>query len=98
MSPTKVEDVEMKKVPYINAVGALMYLATTTRPDIAFTVSALARYNSNPGYGHWKATQHVFRYLKGTMDLKLTYGPDPEATELFTTYSDADHGGNRDNR
>ncbi|MGH7240338.1 MAG: Ty1/Copia family ribonuclease HI [Candidatus Saccharimonadales bacterium] len=28
----------------------------------------------------------------------MTYGPDPSATKLFTTYSDADHGGNRDNR
>ena len=34
------------KVSYLNAIGALMYLANCTRPDIAFFVNLLARYNS----------------------------------------------------
>ena len=49
---TPEEIAEMRKVPYINAVGALMYLAVTTRPDIAYTTSTLARFNSNPGRQH----------------------------------------------
>ena len=98
MSPTTPEEIEaMQAIPYSGAVGALGYLATATRPDIAQTVGVLARFNKNPGPGHWKAVKHLFRYLKGTMDLKLTYAPDPNITELFTTYSDADHGGNPDN-
>jgi len=41
--------------------------------------------------------KHVFRYLKGTLDLKLVYGPTADqAQEVFVTYSDADHGGNSD--
>ena len=32
------------------------------------------------------------------MDLKLVYAPDPSQTELFVTYCDADHGGDRDNK
>lgn len=93
---TPEECAEMRKVPYINAVGALMYLATCTRPDIAYTVSQLARFNSNPGMQHWAAVKHLFRYLKVTMDLKLTYGLDPSSKELFTVFTDADHGGNKD--
>jgi hypothetical protein len=86
----------MKSVPYMNAVGKLMYLALTTRPDIAYSVGVLARFNSNPGPLHWKAAKHLLRYLKGTSDHKLVYGPDG-STEPFSTFSDADHGGNPDN-
>jgi len=85
----------MCQTPYLSAVGALMYLAITTRPDITNAVSILARFNSNPGPTHWKAVKHLFRYLKGTMDLKLVYRPS-DSPELFTSYSDADHGGSKD--
>ena len=88
----------MEQFPYINAVGALMYLATSTRPDIAYTVSKLACFNSNPGKVHWTAVKQLFRYLKGTMDLKLGYGPDSSRPELFSVYSDADFGMDPDTR
>jgi hypothetical protein len=97
MAPQNDEDVAfMKSVPYINAVGSLMYLAITSRPDIAYSVGVLARFNSNPGPLHWKAVKHLLRYCKGTMDIKLVYGPS-NSSESFTSYSDADHGGNPDN-
>jgi hypothetical protein len=73
-----------------------MYLAITTRPDITNAVSILARFNSNPGPIHWKAVKQLFRYLKGTMELKLVYKPTT-SSELFTSFSDADHGGSKDN-
>src|ERR1700730_2169630 len=91
------ETEEMCSVPYLQAVGSLMYLAVATCPDIAYAVGVLARVSKNPGLAHWKAVKHLFHYLKGTMDLKLTYAPDPSSPELFTTFSDADHAGNPDN-
>jgi hypothetical protein len=97
MSPQSPQEIdEMRSVPYLQAVGALMYLAVATRPDIAYSVGVLARFSKNPGMQHWKAVKHLFRYLKGTLDHKLTYSPTSSA-ELFVTYSDADHGGNPDN-
>lgn len=42
----------MKKVPYASTVGSLMYAQVCTRPDIAFEVGLLGRYQSNPGHGH----------------------------------------------
>ena len=36
------------EVPYLSAIGALMYLANYTRLDIAFSVNLLARYSSAP--------------------------------------------------
>ena len=74
MSPSTPDEVEiMRTIPYIHAVGSLMYLAISTRPDIAYTVGVLSRFSSNPGPQHWKAVKHLFRYLKGTLDYKLTY-------------------------
>jgi len=84
----------MKSIPYIHAVGSLMYLAVSTRPDISYAVGVLARFSSNPGEAHWKAVKHLFKYLKGTMNYKLTYSPT-SGSELFVTYSDADHGGDK---
>jgi len=75
-----------------------MYLATTTRPDITYTVGYLARFNSNPGLAHWQAVKHLLCYLKGTADYGITYAPDPNSNELFSTFSDMDHGGCKDTR
>jgi Reverse transcriptase (RNA-dependent DNA polymerase) len=36
------------EVPYLSAIGALMYLANNMRPDIVFSVNVLARYSSDP--------------------------------------------------
>ena len=50
-----------------------------------------------PTQHHWLVVKHLLCYLKGTMDYKLVYGPDKGTDELFMTYTDADHGGNKDN-
>ena len=86
---------EMRHVPYISAVGSLLYLAIATRPDIAYTVGVLARYNTRPGKTHWAAVKHLFRYLKGSLDVELTLSPDTTTSEQFVVYSDADHGGDK---
>ncbi|XP_057755682.1 secreted RxLR effector protein 161-like [Arachis stenosperma] len=50
-----------------------MYAQVCTRLDIAFAISMLGRYQSNPGIIHWRATKKVLRYLQGTKDFMLTY-------------------------
>lgn len=90
------EDVTfMQKVPYLSAVGSLMYLSLTTRPDIAYAVAVLARFSANPGVNHWKAVKHLFRYLQGTKDMKLVYRPD-KSGEPFSSFTNTDHGGCKD--
>lgn len=82
--PESVTDIaRMRRVPYREAVGALMYAAMGTRPDIAFAVSTLAQYSHNPGWAHWEAVKHIFRYLLGTKNLSLEYGGERKGLEGF---------------
>jgi hypothetical protein len=74
----------MKKTPYCEAIGSLMYAASTTQPDISFTVSALSQFLENPGLLHWEAVKHVFCYLSGTKDYSLTYGNEHHKLVGFT--------------
>ena len=69
----KSEELLSPEVPYLSAIGALMYLANCTRPDIVFSVNLLARYSSAPTRRHWKGIQHILRYLSGTTDMGLFY-------------------------
>ncbi|GJV17432.1 retrotransposon protein, putative, ty1-copia subclass [Tanacetum coccineum] len=64
--PVKDCDVErMSKVPYVNAVGSLMYLMVCTRPDIAYVVNGVSRYLANPGKNHWEAVKWIFEIFTG---------------------------------
>ncbi|SGY82991.1 BQ5605_C009g05611 [Microbotryum silenes-dioicae] len=74
---------------YLQAIGSLMYAAVGTRPDLAFMVSYLARFLQQPGPEHWTAIKHVLRYIKGTLDLGLTYR---KTNQLLHGYSDANWG------
>lgn len=66
------------EVPYMSAIGGLLYLANCTRHDIAFATNLLVRYNSAPTHRHWNGIKHLFRYLQGTVDLGLMYFRKPE--------------------
>jgi hypothetical protein len=46
------EEVLGAEYPYLSAIGALMYLANNTRPNIAFTVNCLARHSASPTMHH----------------------------------------------
>lgn len=97
MSPTTPTEIErMKRVPYREAVGRLLYLSIATRPDISYAVGVLCRFLSNPGEQHWNAVKHLLRYLKHSINIKLVYSPTT-SRDIFETHSDADLGGNPDN-
>lgn len=96
MSPgTQEEANAMKKVPYREAVGSLLYLATTTRPDIAYAVSQVSRFSHNPGNAHWSAVKRILAYLAGTTNygLRFNLGSKP-----LLCYCDADWGRDLDKR
>ena len=47
-------------------MGALNYVAVSTRPDIAFALSLLARHMAAPTRAHLELAYGVLRYLKHT--------------------------------
>ena len=81
----------LHKLPYRALIGSLLYAVVTTRPDIAYAVSYLSRFNDCYTIDHWKAAKQVLRYLAGTRDLGLffRYGEEGAAPTL-ELYSDAD--------
>jgi len=86
---------------YQKIVGQLQYLSGTTRPDIVQAASALSRYNSCPKTSHWKALRGTLKYLKGSDQLTMRYtatDEDPQEKLKVTVYSDADYGGDRNDR
>ena len=67
------ENEQMKNILFASVVGIIMYVQVCTRPDIAFDVSMLGRYQSNPSMDHWKAEKKILRYLQGTKEYILMY-------------------------
>ncbi|KAM1649269.1 hypothetical protein ACFX14_010564 [Malus domestica] len=70
----------MEEKPYASLVGSLMYAQVCTRPDLAFTISVLGRFQANAGEAHWNAAKRVLRYL-----LFVPYLTNPETTEHRST-------------
>ena len=83
----KGEELLGPEIPYLSAIGALMYLATCTCLEIAFPVNLLARYSFAPTQRHWNGIKHILRYLKGTYDMGLFYSK--ESKQQLLRYADA---------
>ncbi|KAJ9524038.1 hypothetical protein QJQ45_022468 [Haematococcus lacustris] len=77
---------------YSALVGSLLYLSCCTRPDIAFSVGALARHMSAPTKQHWAAACTVLCYLKGTSEQGLLFG----GVTGLQGFTDADYAGDKD--
>ncbi|XP_064475714.1 uncharacterized protein LOC135389610 [Ornithodoros turicata] len=96
MKLTGEEDLLTDNNIYQQAVGKLLYLSTTTRPDIAFTIGILRRRVSKPRTRDWNAVKRVFRYLKHTRDFKLKLSADTEMK--LVCFVDTDWAGNLSDR
>jgi hypothetical protein len=68
-TPTEINKFQRK-------IGSLLFAAVTTRPDIAFATSRLARFLSNPGPDHQDAADRVLLYLQSTKGQALQLGSD----------------------
>lgn len=76
---------------YRQAVGILLYLSNNTRPDIAFSVSQVARFCANPKKSHARAVIRIARYLQDTKEKGMTIKPNDNLG--IDAYVDADFAG-----
>jgi len=94
----EVEDSDADETEYRSMIGSLMYLILCTRPNIAFTVGALSRYNNSPKESHMEAAKHLLRYVKKTSHLGLRLAPFAGKDLYPILNSDADWAGDLDTR
>jgi hypothetical protein len=80
---------------YQSMVGTLNWLATITRPDIAFDTGLVARYNADPCSEHMDAVVHIFAYLKATVDFGMSV---TKGTGRLVGYVDSDFANCEDTR
>ena len=93
----KLKKAEGKPLPqnnrYRELVGGVLYLSNTTRPDIAYSASLLARFSNSPTTIHWGAGIHLLQYLSGTKELGLKW---ERSKGGIIGYVDSDFAGDLD--
>ncbi|XP_065082125.1 uncharacterized protein LOC135704599 [Ochlerotatus camptorhynchus] len=75
-------------------VGALLYIAVNTRPDIAISASILGRKVSRPTEADWTEAKRTLRYLQSTVDRSLRLG----SSGPLEAYVDTDWAGDKTDR
>lgn len=58
---------------YRSVIGASLYVAVATRPDIMYAVNYLARFSQDPREIHMEAALRIVRYLVNTSHYRITY-------------------------
>jgi len=76
---------------YSAVIGSLNFTAIATIPDLKYTVHELSQLMSNPLPIHWTAAKRALCYIKGTLNLGITYLPSNLNPH---SYSDANWGTN----
>ena len=66
-----------------------MFIATRTRPDILFAITALAQFSSNPSADHWRLLKRILAYTYSSQELSLCLDviPGPPILRFYTDSS-----------
>ena len=83
---------EKYDAPCQQLLGSLLYIMLCTRLDISTVVNIISRFARKNNKTVWLYLKRILRYLKGTIDLKLTYSKN-KSDEILVGYADSDWGG-----
>lgn len=84
---------EIARLPYRNVFGFRSFIASRTRPDIAYAVNIFSQFQANFGFPHWNGLLKLLGYVISTRNLKLNLSC--KSTDLIA-YSDSDFAASRD--
>ena len=88
MSPKTTEERNrMSSIPYASAVGSILYATLCTRPDVAYALGIVNRFQADLDEDHWKAVKNILKYLRRTRDIFLIYEGSNLKLESYTDSS-----------
>lgn len=64
---------ENLRVPYQELIGCLTNVAQSTRPDIAYAIGLLSRFNQSYSQIHLIAAKRVLQYLQRDCRIKIDF-------------------------
>ena len=74
MSPKTAEERNrMSSIPYTSVVESIIYAMLCTRPDVAYALGIVSRFQADPDKDHWKIVKNILKYLRRTRDIFLIY-------------------------
>ena len=82
------ERMQRHRADYMALVGAYLWLANVSRPELSYIASQLARFVSNPGAVHYSAAIRVLLYLQGSSSRVLRF--QPNSARPFRVFVDSD--------
>ena len=56
-------------IPYVSAVGSIIYAMLCTKPDVAYALGIVSRFQADPGEDQWKAVKNILKYLRRTKNI-----------------------------
>ena len=92
---TITDEIDPRK--YRQMVGSLVYAMICTHPDLSYVVTKLSQHLSKPTSGDLLMLNHVFHYVKSTVDYHLTFRKGDNDLQIIA-YCDADWASSLDDR
>ena len=69
----------------------MLYMSSTTRPDITFAIQEFARFKNNTKASHKMSVKRIYWYLQGTNDNGIVFNKSKKL--MVDCYADADFSG-----
>ena len=98
LRPAGPDDKRVNVKQYQKIIGSLMHAQVYTRPDIASALGKLSQFMSDPAEHHLRRAKHLFRYIRSTADIGITFGPRPVGARNLHGFTDAAYADDKADR